>query len=173
MHQKLPHISLIDYYQFITFRTNESIDEYVTKIQEDQSLSAKNKQYQIDKYLDKSESGAYLFGKNINILKNIILEKNNSIYEVDILSIMPNHVHILIKQKGDLSKIMKYIKAKSAIELNKNFKREGKFWLEGYFDKIIRDQKHYDLVYEYILNNPIKASLEDFKERIYSKYEVF
>jgi REP element-mobilizing transposase RayT len=67
---------------------------------------------------------------------------------------------------------MKYIKAKSAIKLNKNLHKKGQFWLGGYFDKLIRDAKHYDLVYEYILNNPIKANLQDAKERVYSKYDV-
>ena len=48
-------------------------------------------------------------------------------YEVDAIAIMPNHVHLLIKQKEDLAKIMKYIKAKSAIELNKSLGKSEKF----------------------------------------------
>ena len=92
-------------------------------------------------------------------------------YEVDAIAIMPNHVHLLIKQKEDLAKIMKYIKAKSAIELNKSLGKTGKFWQSDYFDKVIRDEKHYRLVYEYILNNPVKVGLEDAKKRVYLKYE--
>ena len=169
MHEKLPHISLEDHYQFITFRTQDSVDEFLLKIQKDKNLTAKMKQYQIDRYLDNSKNGAYLYGENIEILKNIILAKDNDIYEVDIFAIMPNHVHILLKQKEELSKIMKYIKGKSAVEINKNLNKTGKFWLESYFDKLIRDQKHYELVYEYIENNPLKAGLNQ-EERVYSKY---
>ena len=77
MHLKLPHINLNEYYQFITFRTNYSIDSYVSKIQENHNLSNKNKQYQIDKYLDYSSNGAYLFDEKIDIFKSIVLEKNN------------------------------------------------------------------------------------------------
>ncbi len=169
MREKLPHISLDEHYQFITFRTKDSVDEYIAKIQNDKGLETKIKQYKIDKYLDNSKNGAYLYDKNIKILKDIILSKNNWMYEIDALAIMPNHVHILLKQKEELSKIMKFIKAKSAIELNKSLNISGKFWHESYFDKLIRGQKHYDLVYEYIMNNPIKAGLDDF-ERVYSKY---
>lgn len=171
MHLKLPHINLNEYYQFITFRTNDSIDSFVSKIQENHNLSNKNKQYQIDKYLDYSSNGAYLFDEKIDIFKSIVLQKNNIMYEVDAIAIMPNHVHLLIKQKDDLSKIMKYIKAKSAIELNKSLGKTGKFWQSDYFDKVIRDEKHYGLVYEYILNNPVKVGLEDAKKRVYLKYE--
>ena len=127
MHLKLPHINLNEYYQFITFRTNDSIDSFVSKIQENHNLSNKNKQYQIDKYLDCSSNGAYLFDEKIDIFKSIVLQKNNIMYEVDAIAIMPNHVHLLIKQKEDLAKIMKYIKAKSAIELNKSLGRTGSF----------------------------------------------
>ncbi|QSZ42380.1 hypothetical protein GJV85_09770 [Sulfurimonas aquatica] len=172
MYEKLPHISLHDYYQFITFRTYDSMDAFIYKIQDNHNLTSKMKQFHIDAYLDESKNGAYLFGGNIAILKDHILSKNNILYEVDTLCIMPNHVHLLIKQKDDLSRIMKYIKAKSAIELNKSLGKKGKFWLSGYFDRLIRNQEHYDLVYRYILDNPFKVNLLDAKERVYSKYEL-
>ena len=91
-------------------------------------------------------------------------------YEVDILCIMPNHVHLLLKQNDDLTKIMKYIKGKSAVELNKNLNKTGKFWLNDFFDKLIRDEKHYQLIYEYIENNPYKADLEDVEKRVYNRF---
>ena len=170
MHSKLPHINLNEYYQFITFRTNDSIDSFVSKIQENHNFTNKNKQYQIDKYLDYSSNGAYLIDEKIDIFKDIVLQRDNIMYEVDAIEIMPNHVHLLIKQKDDLSKTMKYIKAKSTIELNKSLRRSGKFWQSDYFDKVIRDEKLYSLVYEYILNNPVKVGVEDAKRRVYSKY---
>ena len=102
MHLKLPHINLNEYYQFITFRTNDSIDSFVSKIQENHNLSNKNKQYQIDKYLDCSSNGAYLFDEKIDIFKSIVLQKNNIMYEVDAIAIMPNHVHLLIVETHGL-----------------------------------------------------------------------
>ena len=170
MHSKLPHINYKEYYQFITFRTQDSIDEYVSKIQNNSKINNKTKEFEIDKYLDVSKKGAYLNGDNLKILKDIILSKNNIMYEVEILAIMPNHVHILFKQLDDLKSIMKYIKGKSAVEINKNMNRSGKFWLHNYYDKAIRNQSHYDIVYNYIENNPIKAGLNDCAQRVYSRY---
>ena len=171
MHKKLPHIDSQEYYQFITFRTQDSIDAYVSKIQENSNMIDKIKQYKIDQYLDNSKKGAYLFGENITILKEILTigEKMN-MYEIDAFSIMPNHVHILIKQKDKLTKIMRFIKSKSAIKINKRLSKSGKFWSRSYFDKLIRDEKHYNQVYEYILNNHIRVGLKDGNERVYSKY---
>jgi len=169
MYKRLPHFDLENHYQFITFRTKASVDEFVKKIQAQNIIKSK-KEYLIDQYLDNKKEGAYFFKENIEILKNIILEKNNKLYEVEIFCIMPNHIHILLKQKSELKKIIKYIKGKSAVILNKKFNLKGAFWLKGYYDKIIRDEKHYTKVYEYIFNNPIKANLKDYKDRIYTKY---
>src|SRR5574344_793725 len=160
MHKNLPHINLEEYYQFITFRTYDSFDLYAKKIFE-QKISTSKKEYELDIYLDSSKNGAYFFEENINILKDIIYENDKSMYEIVIFVIMPNHVHLLLKQLDDLSKIIKFIKGKSAMVFNKKLNKSGKFWHISYFDKVIRNEKHFETVYTYIENNPIKAGLED------------
>ena len=80
-----------------------------------------------------------------------------------------NHIHLLFKQNDDLGKIMQYIKGESTVELNKFLQKSGKFWADGYYDKLIRDEEHFAKVYNYIKNNPLKAGLTD--ERVFSKYE--
>ncbi len=84
---------------------------------------------------------------------------------------MPNHIHILIKQFDDIDKIIKCIKAKTALRLNAKLNKKGSFWQKGYYDKVIRDEKHFERVYNYIYNNPIKAKLKDWERRVYSLYE--
>jgi type I restriction enzyme R subunit/putative DNA methylase len=37
--------------------------------------------------------------------------------------------------------------------------QENKFWMSGYWDRYIRDKKHFNAVVEYIHNNPVKANL--------------
>ena len=169
MYSKLPHINLHQHYQFITFRTKESIDSYVTTLQ-NSDISTKQKQYEIDKYLDNSSNGAYFFDEKIGMMRDIILEKNGSLYELEVFTIMPNHVHLLLKQQDDITTIMKSIKGQSAAVFNKYLLRSGAFWLRGYYDVLIRDQNHFDKTFEYIVNNPIKANLTD--ERVFSKYEL-
>ena len=165
----LPHINLKNHYQFITFRTYESIDNYVKKVQ-NYSLKDNIKQYKIDSYLDNSLNGSYFFNEYIDIMKNVLLEHDKSLYNLVAFCIMPNHIHMLIKQIESLDTIMQRVKGKSAYILNQKLNKKGKFWANGYYDKVIRDKEQYITTIEYILNNPIKANLKDYKQRVYCIY---
>ncbi|WP_434581383.1 transposase [Sulfurimonas sp. NW15] len=167
-HTKLHHISLQEHYQFVTFRTEDSVDAYVRKILENDEKEF-IKQFQIDNYLDSSKNGAYLFDEAIDVFVDVILEEDEKLYDVEMMAVMPNHIHLLFKQNEDLGKIMQYIKGKSAVALNELLQKSGKFWADGYYDKLIRDEEYYVKVYNYIKNNPLKAGLTD--ERVFSKYE--
>ncbi len=166
----LPHINMIDYYQFITFRTFESVDDFVLKIRK-KDISNQKKEFEIDTYLDVSNKGAYLNGDILDYLKNYFLAKNNIFYELVCFCIMPNHIHMLFKQKENLAKIMHYIKGSTAHKINKILNKKGKFWEDNYYDRIIRNEKHFGIVYKYIKNNSLKAGLKDFENRFYSVYE--
>ena len=165
----LPHLDLEEHYQFITFRTYDSVDSYLKKVQSS-DLKENIKQYQIDRYLDSSLKGSYFYKENINLMREILFEYDNSLYELIAFAIMPNHIHILIKQKKSLKEIIKQIKGKSAFLLNKKLNKKGKFWANEYYDKAIRDEKHFFITIEYILQNPIKAELKDSTQRVYCKY---
>ncbi len=166
----LPHIDMIGYYQFVTFRTFDSLDDYILKIS-DEKMSTKLKQYKIDNYLDTSSKGCYLNKEILEYLNQFFLSRDKILYELVCFSIMPNHIHILFKQNGDLSKTMQQIKGGTSFEINKILDKKGRFWEKGYFDKIIRDEKHFITIYEYIKNNPLKANLKDFESRFYGIYE--
>ncbi len=169
-YSKLPHINLIGYYQFITFRTHDSIDEFLLKIR-NENISNKQKEYKIDTYLDNSNKGCYLNDNILDFLYNYFLKKNKQIFDLVAFCIMPNHIHILFKQNGDLSKTMQQIKGGTSFEINKILDKKGSFWESNYFDKAIRDEKHFLTTYQYIKNNPIKANLKDFEKRFYGIYE--
>ena len=158
------------YYQFVTFRTKDSIDSYVSKVQ-NLKTTTKIKEQLIDNYLDKSTKGAYFYGELIDILREFLLQKNIDIYELVAFSIMPNHIHILFKEKEELQNIIKQIKGGSSYLINKKLNRKTSLWSKYYYDKLIRDKKHFDLVYNYIKNNAVKAGLADYKNRFYGVYE--
>lgn len=79
-HTKLPHIDALGHYQFVTFKTNESVDEYVLKILNEQHLNSSIKQYKIDAYLDSSKNGAYLNDESLNYLHTFLKSLDNEIY---------------------------------------------------------------------------------------------
>ena len=169
-HANLPHITLKGYYQFVTFRTKDSVDEYLKKLH----ISSENnsiKQQKIDNYLDSSKSGAYLYGDVIRLLKEYIIAKDKELFDLIAFTIMPNHIHLLFKEKKELSEAIKLLKGGSSYLINKALNKKGNFWSKDYYDKLIRDQNHFEIVYNYIKNNAIKADLKDANERFYGVYE--
>ena len=53
--------------------------------------------------------GVYFFDEYIQPMRDIIFEKNNILYEIEIFVIMPNHIHLLLKQIADFKEIIKYL----------------------------------------------------------------
>ncbi len=170
MHKNLPHIDILEHYQFVTFRTQDSIDTYLKKIYAQETVN-KIKQYKIDQYLDNSDEGAYLYGEVINEIKDYFLSYDKKLFELIALAIMPNHIHVLFKQEEKLGEIMRVLKGGSAHIANTTLKRKGKFWSDKYYDTVVRDEKHFGVIYDYIKNNPIKAGLRDSDRRFYGVYE--
>lgn len=154
-HSHLPHTDIKGYYQFITFRTYDSVDEFVKKLTA-ADKSNKQKQQEIDDYLDSSKNGAYLDEVVLKYLYDFLKSKDGKLYELEAFAIMSNHVHLLIKPIEDLSKIMQMLKGASAKAINEILGKSDKFWADDYYDKAIRDEKHFWMVYEYIKNNPLK-----------------
>ena len=75
--------------------------------------------------------------------------------------VMPNHVHVLLKQfKGfPLGDVVRRWKGTTAREANAILGRRGPFWMREYHDRRIRDGKHMNRARAYIRNNPVKAGL--------------
>ncbi len=168
-YKKLPHISLNNYYQFVTFRTKDSLDEFLLKIS-NLDINSSKKQYQIDNHLDSSHKGAYLNGEVLELFKRYILKQDKKLFDLIAFVIMPNHVHILFKETVKLNEAIRKLKGGSAFLINKRLDKKGQFWSDNYYDKAIRDDKHFEVVYNYIKNNPIKGGLKDAQDRFYTVY---
>ncbi len=137
------------------------------------------KQYLIayDNIFDAINKGPdYLKDDNIrSIIKNELLKYDGHLFELVAFCIMSNHVHILIDTSIQLSeikdeekleinyvpldKIMKKIKGPTAMYCNKILHRSGQFWERESFDIYIRNEKMFNNVISYILQNPVKAGI--------------
>ncbi|MEN8255338.1 MAG: transposase, partial [Verrucomicrobiota bacterium] len=86
-------------------------------------------------------------------------------YDLLAWCIMPNHVHVVLHPlKGfDLPGILHSWKSYSAKEANRMLGREGAFWQPEYYDHLIRDEADFRHAVEYVLGNPVKAGLVDWK----------
>ena len=165
----LTHIDIADYYQFITFRTRDSTDSFLKKLNYQKKLEGE-KQLEIDNYLDQSKQGAYLNSDALVYLNSYLREADSRFYILSAFAIMPNHVHLLVKPLLNLSSMMQRLKGESANKLNKILERKGVFWESDYYDKAIRDEKHYQIVYNYIQKNPLKLT-DNNENRFYGIYD--
>jgi len=100
------------------------------------------------------------------IIENEILSFN-SIYEFVYIGkyvIMPNHIHmiIIIDREGrtqfapTISTIVKQFKGSITKQIGKSI------WQKSFYDHIIRNQKDYDRVWQYIENNPFEWELDEY-----------
>ncbi len=171
-YQHLPHIDVEGYYQFITFRTQDSTDGFLRRLAT-QDMPNNKKQLAADEHIDTSQRGAYLNGQVLTALNTFLKEKEGELYQLIAFSIMPNHVHLLIKPHEKLPVVMQRIKGGSAKMINELLGRRGPFWARDYYDKAIRDERHFDVVYQYIKNNPLKlGAAEAALPRFYSIPEI-
>jgi putative transposase len=72
-----------------------------------------------------------------------------------------------------VSKIMHSLKRYTGRQANLILGREGQFWQHENYDHVVRDDKEFERIIWYILNNPVKAGLVDSWEKwewSYCKY---
>jgi REP element-mobilizing transposase RayT len=84
-------------------------------------------------------------------------------YHLLAATVMPDHVHILLRPSEgiSLSRIMKGLKGASARKLNHARSTRGRVWLDESWDRIVRDQKELLEKINYMLDNPYKLGLTD------------
>ena len=144
-----------------------------------------------DKLLDASDYGpTWIKQKEIaQIVKDAIHFYDKKKYDLICYTIMSNHVHQVFTPivGRDLSRpenqsvldmnvelqlpivtdILRLIKGSTARECNKILNRSGAFLQHESYDHVVRDYDELERIVEYVLNNPVKASLcekwEDWK----------
>lgn len=132
----------------------------------DEKNIAKRKQYQY--WLNKGLGSCALANTNMaEIVQEALKFHDGNKYDLLAWSIMPNHVHVLIKTHEHLSRIIQSWKSftgKWAFANKKKYQlgieTDAKhFWMLEFWDRFIRDEAHFNNTVRYILNNPAKAKL--------------
>jgi REP element-mobilizing transposase RayT len=75
--------------------------------------------------------------------------------------VMPNHVHALLvpNPEHSLEDLIRSWKTFAARTINQLIGRSGNLWQRSYFDRLVRDEKHFANCVRYIRRNPVKACL--------------
>jgi len=173
----IPHRDKIHLLQSITFRLADSLPQNILLELEEELLKLPREEQDLEKrkkiehWLDSGIGCCALrHPKMALIMQDTLLKFDSESYFLFAWCIMPNHVHVLIEPHISLSKIIQSWKSftgscalKHNAELGLGVPGKS-FWMREYWDRFIRNEKHFNNVIEYIHNNPVKANLVTKKE---------
>jgi putative transposase len=87
-------------------------------------------------------------------------DEERKFYSLFAWTIMPNHVHLLIRPKVPVPVLMRWLKGSTARKANLLLGRTGEsFWQDESYDHWVRNQLEFDRISSYIEHNPVKAGL--------------
>ena len=144
--------------QFVTFRLADSLPKIVCA----RTIQEKSNIKSLELLLDSGYGSCILKEFAVaSIVVDSIQFCSKTYFELFAYCIMPNHVHLLIRLDKNLSlaRCIKSLKSFTAKHINQVQSSSGNIWFPDYFDRYIRDEEHFTLTKNYILNNPVKAGL--------------
>ncbi len=170
----LPHWQQPGKRYFVTFRLADSIPaEALTKWQKERDAwlqsnpepwSDQQEEFyfrefadKIDQMLDAAHGSCLLREANVaEIVSNALKHFHGERYLLEVFVIMPNHVHLAftLHPEHDLADVVHSWKSFTAHAVNKDLGRDGELWQRDYFDRMIRDETHWERVLRYIEENP-------------------
>ena len=95
------------------------------------------------------------------LVREALLRFDGERYRLAAWCIMPNHVHVLLRQTQGvrLGEIVGSWKKWTARRANQILGRDGRFWMRDFRDRAIRSARHWAFTLHYIESNPVKAGL--------------
>ena len=164
----IPHFDGGAIPQSITFRLADSLpawriqalDEELARLPRE-AVSRERRRH-LDAYLDQGLGSCRLSDPRLALLvQNALLKFDGERYHLHAWVIMPNHVHALLTPipPALVGRIVHAWKSYTATAANRLLHLRGSFWQEDFFDRAIRDERHFQAAYAYIEANPTKAGL--------------
>jgi len=168
----VPHRDEASLSQAITFRLADSLPrEQLAALEERLALApedtrTRERRRQLDAWLDAGHGCCALRHPAVASLMVETLQRFDRVrYRLIAWCVMPNHVHVLITPSDSLGRIVqswksytgRWILAKNA-ELGLGVPGPA-CWMREYWDRYIRDERHFAQCVAYIHDNPVKAGL--------------
>lgn len=158
--RRLFHLDTPGCFQFITFRLADSLP--VCARERWYSHPAGERQRAFGEVLDRGYGACVLRNPAAaHAVEAVLAWGNGTQYDLVAWCVMPNHVHVLIRQFDNhpLARVVRCWKSISSRCINQSMQQRGQLWAHGYFDRYIRDNAHLVAVESYIHNNPVAAGL--------------
>lgn len=173
---RLPHFEAGEHPQHITFRLHDSLprpllEQWRAELSHlSEAEQQTERRRRIEAALDAGHGACWLRQPQIaGMVQGALQHFDGQRYRLHEWVVMPNHVHVLITPLygNSLSSILHSWKSFTAKQANDLIGQEGAFWQEDYFDRAIREERHWARAVEYIRLNPVKAGLvahaDDFR----------
>jgi putative DNA methylase len=157
--RRLPHYTAVGQPVFLTWRLHGSLPVnrcFPAELTSGKAFVA------MDRLLDTARCGpVYLQRPEIaTMVADAIRYRDAKEYELHAYVVMPNHVHILITPRVDVSRLMQSLKRFTARQGNRMLGLTGQtFWQDESYDRLVRNQSEFDRIAAYIERNPVTAGL--------------
>ncbi|MGO8756655.1 MAG: transposase [Terracidiphilus sp.] len=120
----------------------------------------------VEEYFDRGIGGCALRDPRIGeMVANALLFWHGTRYRLLAWCVMPNHVHVILSlfPGHELADVVRSWKSYTARRANRILGRTGTFWQREYYDRLIRKEGELDRAVQYVLSNPERAGLRDWK----------
>jgi REP element-mobilizing transposase RayT len=169
----LPHFESPEATQHVTFHLADSLPKSVLLRLESElkTLSEEKRDAErrkrIDAWIDAGHGSCILRNPAIaEMMQQSLLSFDARRYGLLAWVVMPNHVHALLEPLNGwtIAKVVGSWKKFTASKIYDHHQRTGEgpsspIWHREYWDRYIRNQKHFEQAIEYIHQNPVKAGL--------------
>lgn len=120
----------------------------------------------VESYLDAGHGACYMKDNRVaKVVADALLFFDGLRYRLASWCVMPNHAHVVVQsfKPYELSNILHSWKSFSAKESNKILNRSGDYWQTESYDHLVRDADDFAYCVNYVLENPVKAGLRNWK----------
>jgi putative DNA methylase len=160
--RRLPHLDVPNRSVFLTWRLHGSLP--ANRPFPETSIDSGRAFVLMDRLLDQVRTGPFYLRQEP--IAEIVLQAIHynaaalGQYQLHAWVIMPNHVHLLITPAVPLAKITKSLKGITARRANALLGLEGKpFWQDESYDHVVRNERQFTHIRNYIEENPVRAGL--------------
>lgn len=108
--------------------------------------------------------------KFLNLLKKYCTQLSVKIYA---FCLMENHVHLLLKDKDNISLFMQKLEISYAYYFNLKYRRIGPLFNGRFLSEIIQDDEYLLTAFRYIIKNPEKAGICRYQDYRWSSINEY
>lgn len=158
----LPHLDAEGAIQHVVFRLHGSLPASTLDRLKSETNQTDAQRLAVDNELDLGHGPLWLSDPACAAIVADAMTRFDGVkYDLLAWCVMPNHVHVLIREKAGwpLGVVVKSWKGYTARMINRRLERQGAFWAADYFDRYVRDREQFESAISYIEANPVNAGL--------------